>query len=56
MKESTRAYIYRVALAGLAVAAAYGLIEGERLVTVGALVGALTNALATRHTSTNAPG
>lgn len=58
MKESTRAYIYRIVLAILAVALIYGLIRREDLPLwielVAAVLGIGTNALATKNTSTKA--
>jgi hypothetical protein len=54
MSESTRAYIYRIALAVLGLAVLYGVIAGEEAVAAWtALVTAvLGNGLAAKNTST----
>lgn len=53
MSEPTRAYIYRVGLAVVAVAVLYGLISGEEAVAAWTgLIAAVTgNGLATANTS-----
>jgi hypothetical protein len=59
MTEATRAWIYRVVLVALALAAAYGLLEGEdvdlwaQLVT--AILGIGASGLAAKNTSTKGP-
>ena len=56
MTESTRAYIYRIALAALAVLSLYGIIGPDEIpVWTGVVVAVLgigTSALATKNTST----
>lgn len=56
MTESTRAYLYRVSLAVLAIVAAYGYIEESKVALFVALIGALLPVgLAAANTSTKAP-
>ena len=57
MSESTRAYIYRVSLALLACAVAFGLITDQaQVAAIGGVLLALTgNGLATLNTSTKNP-
>jgi len=53
LNERTRAYIYRVAVAVLAVLAGYGLIADEKVpLIVGALAAILPTTLAAKNTST----
>jgi hypothetical protein len=53
VNEATRAYIYRVALAVLAVAAAYGYVEDSKIALFSALLAALLPVgLAVGNTST----
>lgn len=55
LTEAQRAYIYRVAVALLAVAAAYGVVADEKVPVVVALIAALFPVgLAAKHTSTQA--
>lgn len=53
--ESTRAYLYRVALAIVILATAYGVIAGEEQVAAitGVVTALLGNGLATLNTSTD---
>ena len=52
-EERTRAYLYRVAGRGMAVAAAFGIVQESKAAVILALVGALLgNELATRNTTT----
>lgn len=53
MSETTRAYIYRIGLAAVTLAAVYGVIDGDKAVAAWtALVAAVTgNGLATLNTS-----
>lgn len=53
MTESTRAYLYRVSLAVLALAAAYGYVADDKVALFGALIAALLPVgLAVGNTST----
>lgn len=59
MSERTRAYLYRVALAALAVLAGYGLIGADEvplwLTLIVALLGISSTGLAVKNTSTDRP-
>lgn len=53
MTEATRAYVYRVSLAVLAVAAAYGVVAESKVAVIAALLAALFPVgLAVKNTST----
>jgi amino acid permease len=51
MSEATRALIYRVVTALLAVATVYGFVNADQEAAIVALVGALTTLLASFNTS-----
>jgi hypothetical protein len=54
MNESTRAYIYRVSLAAIAAATAFGVIAESKVAVISALVASILNVgLAVKNTSTD---
>ena len=56
MSEATRAYIYRISAALLALLAGFGIISGEKVpLIIGVLGALLPTGLAVRNTSTKAP-
>ena len=53
MKESTRAYLYRVALAGIPLLTIYGIVDDKTAAVVAGLVAAVfSTGLAAKNTST----